>query len=404
MLTIEIVVTAKIKLLPTPEQATQLDNTLNAVRDGLNHASKIAYNNNLLSGFKKLQKLVYTELRNTFGLKSQMACNVCSVVAGSYASMKANGERTLAVYKKPKLQYSYNRDYSFLKNGLVSIGTTKDRIKLPFITKGFDQYFDGSWKYGSATLVKKKGKYFLYISVKKEIEPCKDTEIVNVVGVDIGMNFLAVAVDSKDSMLFVNGREIKNKKASFMRTRKSLQQRRTASSRRRLKKIGNRENRWQQDVNHQVAKALVEFAGNNSLIVLEDLTGIRLATERVRRRDRYYSVSWGFADLRSKIEYKAKLKGIHTLAVDPRHTSQKCPVCGHTERSNRNKKTHTFCCKSCGYTSNDDRIGALNLRQMGIEYRHAVSCKAGSLQEQGECQPPLDVTTRSLECKEAGVA
>ena len=105
MLTIEIVVTAKIKLLPTPEQATQLDNTLNAVRDGLNHASKIAYNNNLLSGFKKLQKLVYTELRNTFGLKSQMACNVCSVVAGNYASMKANGERTLAVYKKPKLQY-----------------------------------------------------------------------------------------------------------------------------------------------------------------------------------------------------------------------------------------------------------------------------------------------------------
>jgi IS605 OrfB family transposase len=218
------------------------------------------------------------------------------------------------------------------------------------------------------------------------------------------MNYLAVAVDSKDKTLFVNGREIKNKKASFKRTRKSLQQRRTPSSRRRLKKIGNRENRWQQDVNHQTAKALVEFAGNNSLIVLENLTGIRSATERVRRRDRYYSVSWGFADLRSKIEYKAKLKGIKTLAVDPRHTSQKCPICGHTKRGNRNKKTHTFCCRSCGYTSNDDRIGALNLRQTGTEYRHAVSAKAGSLAEQGECQPPFDVTIRSFECQEAGVA
>ena len=402
MINIETVITAKIKLLPTPIQADQIDKTFDAIRAGLNHASKAAYNNNLLR-FKKLQKLVYADLRNIFGLKSQMACNVCSIVAGNYAAMKVNGEKVLAVYKKPKLQYSYNRDYSFLKTGLVSIGTTRGRIKMPYITKGLEQYFDGSWEYGTAILVKKKEKYFLHVSIKKEYEPCKDTEITNIVGVDVGMNYLAVAVDSKDKALFINGRPIKNKKASFKRTRKSLQEKRTASSRRRLKKIGRRENRWQQDVNHQVAKALVEFAGNNSLLVLEDLTGIRNATERVRRRDRYYAVSWAFADLRRKIEYKAKLKGIKTLAVDPRHTSQKCPICGHIEKSNRNKKTHTFCCRSCRYTSNDDRVAALNLRQMGIKYRHAVSAQAGSLAEQGDVSHP-DVTTRSNECTEAGVA
>jgi len=90
-----------------------LDNTLHAIRAGLNYASKIAYENNLLSAFKKLQTLTYKHLRSEFGLKSQMACNVCSVVAGTYASMKTNQESTLAIYKKPKLQYSYNRDYSF---------------------------------------------------------------------------------------------------------------------------------------------------------------------------------------------------------------------------------------------------------------------------------------------------
>lgn len=172
---------------------------------------------------------------------------------------------------------------------------------------------------------------------------------------------------------------MKNKKAQFQRTRKSLQQRQTPSSRRRLKKIGGRENRWQQDVNHRVAKALVAFAGKNSLIVLEDLTGIRTATERVKRSNRYYSVSWAFADLRSKVEYKAQLLGVQVIAVDPKHTSQKCPKCGHAEKANRDKKTHTFSCKSCSYTTNDDRVGSLNLRQKGIEYRHAVSCKAGSL-------------------------
>lgn len=95
----ETVITAKLKLLPTPEQIPMLDNTLAAVRAGLNYASRIAYENNLLSAFKKLQKLTYTDLRSKYDLKSQMACNVCSVVAGTYASMKANKENTIAVYQ-----------------------------------------------------------------------------------------------------------------------------------------------------------------------------------------------------------------------------------------------------------------------------------------------------------------
>ena len=35
---------------------------------------------------------------------------------------------------------------------------------------------------------------------------------------------------------------------------------------------------------------------------------------------------------------------------------------------NHNKKLHLFTCKNCGYKSNDDRIGAMNLYRMGINY------------------------------------
>ena len=108
--------------------------------------------------------------------------------------------------------------------------------------------------------------------------------------------------------------------------------------------IGQRENRWMTDVNHQVSKALVGSAGQNSLLVLEDLT-------------------------------KAVLNQSLTIAVDPRYTSQKCPQCGHTEKVNRDKKNHIFTCKNCTYTSNDDRIGAMNLRNIGIEYVHAELVK-----------------------------
>ncbi len=60
--------------------------------------------------------------------------------------------------------------------------------------------------------------------------------------------------------------------------------RHTPSSRRRLKAIGQRENRWMQDINHQVSKALVENNPKHTLFVLEDLSGIRNATERVKKK------------------------------------------------------------------------------------------------------------------------
>ena len=106
----------------------------------------------------------------------------------------------------------------------------------------------------------------------------------------------------------------------------------------------------------------------HTLFVLEDLSGIRNVTERVRIKDRYVSVSWSFYDLEQKLIYKAKQNQSSVIKVDPRYTSQCCPICGHTEKANRNKKIHLFTCKNCGYKSNDDRIGAMNLYRMGINY------------------------------------
>ena len=122
------------------------------------------------------------------------------------------------------------------------------------------------------------------------------------------------------------------------------------------------------DVNHCISKALVESCPEGTLHVLEDLSGIRSATERVRVKYRYVSVSWSYYDLEQKLIYKANERGQKVIKVDPRYTSQTCPKCGHIEPGNRDKKHHLFCCKNCGYRSNDDRIGAMNLYRVGIEY------------------------------------
>lgn len=369
----ELVVTAKVKIYPDDFQREQLIQTLKAVKGGLNHASNAAFENGFITAFKKLQTLVYSDLREMYGLKSQMACNVCSVVAGSYASMKSNGEKTLAVYKSPKFQYSYNRDYSFTKEGLLSIGTLDKRIKVAFEKKGLKHYFDGTWEFGTATLIHKKSKFFLHMSVKKEFAP--SDEIVNIVGVDLGMRFLTAAIDSKDNHYFASGKHINSVRAKHVYLRKQLQERGTKSAKRKLARLSGKENRFMADVNHCVSKALVRFAGKSSLIVLEDLTNINLST-KVRKKDRYFRYSWAFSQLRQYIEYKAVMGGAQVISVNPRYTSQMCPKCGHTHKDNRNQKIHTFTCLKCGYTSNDDRIGAMNLRQKGIEYHSGIAAQA----------------------------
>lgn len=75
-----------------------------------------------------------------------------------------------------------------------------------------------------------------------------------------------------------------------------------------------------QDVNHCVSKALVENNLKHTFFVLEDLSGIRNVTERVKTKDLYVSVSWSFYNFEQKLIYKAKWNQSSVIKVDPRYT------------------------------------------------------------------------------------
>jgi putative transposase len=364
---VNLTITAKFKILPTPEQQELLQQTLSAIKQSLNVVSGIMDITKQLSQ-AKLHQLTYNMLRAQCGLRSQMAQSVMKTVIAKYRSEQSNGHKWSRVtFKKPEYDLVWNRDYSLVK-GVFSVNTLAGRVKVPFETKAMEEYLDGTWEFGTAKLIHKHSKFYLHIPMTKGIQDVDSKQIRNVIGVDMGVNFVATTYDSSNNTTFYNGRHIKHKRANYAKVRKELQARKTPSARRRLKSIGERENRWIHDINHCVSKALVQKAGKNSLIILEDLTGVRSATEKVRLKDRYVTVSWAFYQLRKMIEYKAARIGAQVIAVDPRYTSQTCPKCGHTEKSNRMKKIHTFKCQTCGYTSNDDRIGAMNLWRKGIEY------------------------------------
>ncbi|WP_232699542.1 RNA-guided endonuclease InsQ/TnpB family protein [Brevibacillus daliensis] len=371
----QMTITAKLKIKPTWDQIDLLKQTLYAYRSGCNYVSSLIFETKQLSQLK-LHKMTYDVLRIEYLLRSQMAQSVMKTAIARYKSAKSNGhDWTKIAFKKAEYDLVWNRDYSLVQ-GLFSVNTLQGRIKVPYEAKGMERYFDGSWSFGTAKIVHKHKKFFLHIPVTKDVSEPNVNAIQQVVGIDMGINFTATTYDSHGKTHFFDGRSIKNKRSSYKHIRKQLQRIGTASSRRKLKKIGQRENCWMTDVNHSVSKALVDRYGANTLFVVEDLTGVRNVTERVRVKDRYETVSWAFYQLRQMLEYKAMLCGAKMIVVDPRYTSQTCPKCGYTEKDNRNKKIHVFCCKTCQYTTNDDRIGAMNLQRKGMEYIVEVTTQA----------------------------
>lgn len=362
-----ITVTAKIQICPDDAEKELLYQTMTAYQKACNFVSGHIFRTHNLKQMSLNQELYY-DLREKYNLRSQMAQSVIKTVIARYKTILENQKKWIkAHFKRPQFDLVWNRDYSLNEN-LFSVNTLNGRIRVSYFSKGMEQYFSDDYKFGTAKLVSQKGKYFLHIPVTSEVAESELSNICNVVGIDRGINFVIATYDSKHKSGFVSGKAIKQKRAKYKKVRQQLQQRKTKSARKRLKKIGQRENRWMQNINHCITKALTEQNPKHTLFVLEDLTGIRQATEKIRLKDRYISVSWAFYDLEQKLIYKAKKHQSSVIKVNPAYTSQTCPVCGHTERANRNKKIHLFCCRNCSYQSNDDRIGAMNLYRMGIAY------------------------------------
>ena len=172
----------------------------------------------------------------------------------------------------------------------------------------------------------------------------------------------SIATDSDGTQY--TGEKVLGLRARFAHLRDKLQKKGTSSARKLRRKRSNREHRFQKDVNHCIAKRIVQHAAKSGrAVALEDLTHLR---ERVRlkKSQRRAHSSWAYADLRAKIVYKATMAGVVVVLVDPRHTSQTCSRCGHCERANRQAQA-SFLCRQCGFAAHADCNAAVNIAVRG---------------------------------------
>jgi len=210
--------TAKLKLHTTMEQFQTLRQTQLAYRDALNYVSHYAYEHGKMSNKVKLQDATYYEIRSRYKIPAQMACSIPRQVGATYKGLwtkvKKNAKaRRAGVTKKrykgldqppkfvsPTLEYQLGHDYGFKTEHRVSILTLCGRVVIPYT--GYDQHvalIEHGAQPGSAKLWYDQPKKQFYLLVSLEIEvadPTPETH-TSVVGVDLGMRYLAVTATTR---------------------------------------------------------------------------------------------------------------------------------------------------------------------------------------------------------------
>ena len=382
--------TIKLRIHVTPEQEILFCQMTEQYRLACNFVSRYIFDNGFELNSNTIQKALYKDVRSLFGLKSQLTTSFFKTVTARYKTVKQqlfqnpyrykdeNGNwqriaKTLEwlwkpiFFARPQADLVRNRDYSFIDDGqILSINTLGKRTKCTFEGEHFAEYLDSSYDLGTAKLVKLKGLWYLHIPVTKFVEDFQKENVRHVVGIDRGLRFLTVSYDEHGKTEFISGRKIATKRHKFQEVRRQLQSKGTKSAKRKLKAISGRENRWMSDVNHQISKTLVQKYGKDTLFVLEDLTGVSFEESNLSRtaKQKYDLRSWSFYQLEQFLTYKAHENRSEVLKVSAKYTSQRCPKCGTIHKENRDHHRHLYSCQ-CGYRSNDDRIGAMNIQLLG---------------------------------------
>ena len=353
----------KYRLYPTQPQHKDLERTLALCRQLYNAAlqeRREAYQKaGKTVGFyeqKRWLPEIRTELPEYKGVHSQVLQNVIERVdkafQGFFRRVRA-GQK--AGYPRFKGRERYD-SFTFPQAGqtgvklqeggkrvlIYGIGSVKVKLHRPL---------EGRLK--TAT-VKREGEHW-YLVFTCEVEPRPLPSSDQAIGIDLGTNphFL---VTSEGGMVEAP-RYYQKTQAKLARAQHSLSRRKRGSSRRKqaqrqVAKLHRKIANQRKDFHHKIARRLVNEYGT---IVHEDLNILGLARTRLAKG--VLDAGWGrFLQI---LAYKAEEAGRRVIKVDPKYTSQDCPVCGHRER--KPLWVREFRCSGCGGHFHRDVAAAINI-------------------------------------------
>lgn len=354
--------TIAIRIKTTSLHKQALLELRNAYVDACNRISPIAHKERCWNRVA-LHNKVYTEVRKSSPLGSQMVCNtIFSVCKGYKAKRKSSPDHPI-VFRKGGAVHFDKRTYTF-KDDILSLYTLGGRLKLSLKIGDFQRRYLDKAVAKEAELVCKKGEWYFHLVLDLPDSLQKEGDIF--FAVDLGENNTAAMSSGK----VICGGKIRHERDKFLARRGKLQSNGSKSAKRLLKRISGKEGRRMKEENHKISKEIVKEANRYGAccIVLEDLTNIRERI-RARKRERTRLHRWSFFQLQQQIEYKAIFSGLKVIYVNPAYSSKLCLQCGclgvrhkntfTCQCGNRQHSDLYACEKLCRFAQSADRVTAI---------------------------------------------
>jgi putative transposase len=356
--------TVKIKL--EIEEQEKLEKTIKQFKYACNQVTEEGWEQDGLKTYNKnkLHDQSYHKIREETELPANLVTQArdraSQAIKGCVEKLKAGETVSKPEFTSDSIRYDKRTFSIWIEDHKATFSTVDARIEAELVydesKEYYQKYLSEDWNITSSTVQKHSYEggepYYLHLGVEKEIESEEENEEIRLMGVDLGVDNLAVTSTGE----FWSGNRLNDQRRRFERIRGKLQEKGTRSAHLTIQDMKGRENRYVCDTLHRVSKEIVEHADKKGVdvIVFEDLKKIRKDISNSKKFQH-----WCFRKLYEYVEYKAEEKGIKVEKVSSAYTSQQCSECGHTTKGNRNGSD--FKCVKCEKELHSDYNAAKNI-------------------------------------------
>ena len=273
----------------------------------------------------------------------------------------------------PKYKKKFRHDSIRFPQG-VELDEAKQQIRLPKIGwVGYRKSRDIIGRIKNVTVSRRGEKWD--VSIQTEYEVVSSAPNPSEIGIDMGVKRF-VTMSNGDFVEPLNAFKQEQEKLAKLQ-RKLVRQKKGSRNSRKTKRKIVRLHRYIADSRRDfLHKTSTKIAKNHSVIYVEDLKVSNMSAsasgtkespgKNVRQKSGLNRsiLDQGWYSFFRMLSYKLKQRGGKLIKVDPRNTSRTCPRCGLVSAENR-KSQATFACIGCGFRSNADEVGAINVLRAG---------------------------------------
>ena len=358
----------KVRIYPTPEQKTKLNQIMGCSRWWWNHALNLCITTYRETGKGLSQKAlnkVLPKLKKHEETKWLADCYSQVLQSTTLNLTKAFKNFFDKRAKFPKFKSYHGRQSAQYPQNVLIEG---NGIKIPggvgVIKASIHRLFDGELK--TVTVSKTTtGKYYASLLFDTGQDEPETVITGTVTGVDLGIKDFAIAYDGEKASKYSNPRYLAKHQRNLARKQAKLARKKKGSrSREKAKKlvakVYERMSNARQDYLHKISRKIV----NESQVIVVENLNIKGMVRNRKLAKAISDVSWGmFVNF---LDYKLKEKGGLLVEIDRWFPSSKlCSNC-YYQMGEMPLEIREWTCPNCGMKHDRDSNASKNLREEGI--------------------------------------